>query len=192
MKSRLGDICQVQMGYPFRFKLERSDADNCISVIQMKDIGENGYLNIDDLVPVEMEDIKGKYRLQKNDIIFKSRGHLNNAAHVAYALKNAVVASPLMVLKVADKGVLPAYLAWNINQPHAQRQIESMASGTSVRMISKADLEDLEIPIPPVTIQKQIIKIAELCQREQALLHELAVKRKKLLEASLITIANEK
>jgi len=192
MGLRLKDICQVRMGYPFRSKLERSDADNCVNIIQMKDISEAGCLNTEDLMRVELQNIQDRYKLRKDDVIFKSRGHLNNAAHVTYDIHNAVAASPLMTLTVIAQNVLPTYVAWYINQPSAQRQIESMARGTSVRMIGKADLEELETPVPSIETQEKIIVVAELYQREQRLLNEISIRRKKLVQVSLNMIANER
>ncbi len=180
------------MGYPFRSKLERSDADNCVSIIQMKDISEAGCLSTEDLVCVELRNTQDRYKLRKGDVIFKSRGHLNNAAHVAEDMNNAAAASPLMVLKVIGQKVLPAYVTWYINQPSAQQQIESMARGTSVRMISKADLEELEVPVPSIATQKKIVTVAELGQREQTLLNEISIRRKKLVQVSLNMMANER
>ena len=68
-------------------------------------------------------------------------------------------------------------MAWYINQSEAQRQIESMASGTSVRMISKADIEDLEVSIPPLDVQKKIIELSELWQRERILMQTITEKK---------------
>lgn len=192
MKLKLQEICRVQMGYSFRSRLERTVSDSCIRVIQMKDISESGHLIKEDIFCIEMKDIKSGYLLNKGDIIFKSRGNLNTAALVSEDLGKTIAASPLTVLKVKGKNVLPAYLAWYINQPAAQKQLESKAGGTSVRMINIADLGALEVPIPPIETQKKIISISELFQREQALMLEVALKRKKLYETLFTRIINSK
>lgn len=192
MKLKLREICRVQMGYSFRSRLERSVSSNCISVIQMKDISESGRLIKDDLFCVELKDLKLQYLINKGDVVFKSRGNLNTAALVLEDLGETIAASPLMVLKVKDKNVLPDYLAWCINQSVAQKQLESKAGGTSVRMINIADLGDLVIDVPSLDCQKKIIAFAELMKKEEAILKELSNKRKKLYDAVLMKSATIK
>lgn len=192
MKLKLQEICRVQMGYSFRSRLERTVSDSCIRVIQMKDISESGHLIKEDIFCIEMKNIKPGYLLNKGDIIFKSRGNLNTAALVSEDLGKTIAASPLTVLKVKGKNVLPAYLAWYINQPMVQKLLEAKAGGTSVRMINIADLGALEVSIPPIETQKKIIGIFELFQREQALVQEITVKRKKLYETLFKRIVNSK
>jgi len=158
----------------------------------MKDITESGHLVRDDLFCVEMAGLKSGYLINKGDIIFKSRGNLNTAALVSEDLDKTIAASPLMVLKIKGKNVLPDYLAWYINQPAAQKQLESKAGGTSVRMISIADLGDLVVEAPSLDGQKKIVAFAELMKREEAILKELSNKRKKLYDAVLMKSATIK
>lgn len=192
MKLKLREICGVQMGYSFRSRLERSVSTNCINVIQMKDISESGRLIKEDLFCVELKDLKPQYLINKGDVIFKSRGNLNTAALVSEDLGETIAASPLMVLKVKGKNILPDYLAWCINQPASQKQLESKAGGTSVRMINIADLGDLVVDVPSLDCQKKIIAFAELMKKEEAILKELSNKRKKLYDAVLIKSATIK
>lgn len=192
MKKHLSEICQIQLGYSFRSKLERSTADNCFKVIQMKDINENGALDTADLFEVEIKYVKQGFLVNKGDILFKSRGNINNAALIGEEIGKVIAAAPLMVLKIKRHNLLPEYLMWYINQPTAQKQLESKAGGTSVRMINIADLGDLVVDVPPLDAQKKIVAFAELIKKEEAILKELSNKRKKLYDAVLMKSATIK
>lgn len=72
----------------------------------------------------------------------------------------AVVAAPLLRIWVAELDmVLPEYLNWFISQRDAQIFLTSMAKGTAVKMISKEALEDLEVALPSVEKQKNIVEL---------------------------------
>jgi hypothetical protein len=56
-------------------------------------------------------------------------------------------------------------------------------------MISKDVLQDLEIVIPTLDRQQQIIELAALEQQEQALLRQLAEKREEYVAGVLMQLA---
>jgi restriction endonuclease S subunit len=191
MAERLKEIASIQMGHPFRSRL-KMDASGNVHVLQMKDIDEYSRLNTGDLVPATLPEVKDIHRIEKGDILFRSRGRANTAALVEEQLQNVVVAAPLFRIRVDDDKVLPAYLAWYINQPRAQAYIERHASGTISRMIHKKALEDMEFDLPTLERQKQIIAIAQLAAREQDLLQLLAEKRKSYINGILMELASKR
>jgi hypothetical protein len=89
----------------------------------------------------------------------------------------AAVIVPLIIMRPDQERVLPAYLAWAINQPDAQRKLGSEAQGTSLRMIPKGVLERLDIPLPDLETQHRIATMDALARREGGLLRELADRR---------------
>jgi hypothetical protein len=48
-------------------------------------------------------------------------------------------------------------------------------------VVRRAVLESIDIPLPPIKIQKQVSEITKLLQREQGLYKKLAEKRKYLM-----------
>lgn len=84
--------------------------------------------------------------------------------------------SPLRtsLLRVSRSDVLPAYLAWWLNQEPAQRHLEQNAqSSTLVRNIARPVLEATPVLLPPLPRQEQIVGLASAMQREEDLLHRL-------------------
>lgn len=187
MKIRVKDIGTVQVGYSFRSRLETESSGN-VSVIQMKDLLQSNIVSCKELVTVKMEGVKEHHLVRKGDLVFRSRGLVTTAAVLLEDPGQAVVAAPLLRIR-ANKNVLPEYLNWYINQRDAQMFLASRAKGTVQKMISKQAIEDLEISLPSIKKQKDIVELASLAAREQTLLHILADKREQYIGAVLMQFA---
>lgn len=191
MKKKLKEITSVQMGYSFRSRLESSEGGG-VAVIQMKDLLDDNTVGCDDLVRIDLDAVKEHHLAQRGDLVFRSRGSLTTAAVLLEDPGKAVVSAPLLRIRVTkpDK-VLPEYLNWYISQRDAQIFLTSRAKGTVQKMISKQAIEDLEVMLPSLEKQKNIVALAALSAREQTLLHTLADKREQYISTVLIQFAKE-
>ncbi len=186
---KIKKLATVQMGYSFRSRLETSE-DGGVAVIQMKDLLNDDTVSCDGLVKVDLDAVKEHHLAQKDDLVFRSRGHVNTAAILLEDPGRAVVAAPLLRIRVTrpDK-LLPAYLNWYISQRDAQIFLTSRAKGSGQKMISKQTIEDMEVALPSLEKQKNIVELATLIAREQTLLHTLADKREQYIGAVLMQFA---
>lgn len=185
---KLGDIADVRMGYPFRSRLEHDPAGD-VAVIQMKDIDDANLLHTEDAIKISLPEGKGHHLIQEGDLVFRSRGRSNSVALVAADIGEAVLAAPMLLIR--PRKVLPAYLHWFINLPATQANLAVLAEGTSVRMISKEALLDMDVPVPSMSRQRRIVDVARLAQREQALMAGIAAQRKRLAEGILMRYARK-
>ena len=189
MTVEIKEIATVQMGYSFRSRLEVSK-DGGVVVIQMKDLLDDNTVGCDRLIKTDMDMVKSHHLACKGDLVFRSRGLVSNAAILLEDPGIAVVAAPLIKIRITrlDR-VLPEYLNWYLSQREAQVFLTSRAIGTAQKMISKEVLEDLEVVLPSLECQKNIIELASLSAREQALLGVLAEKRKRYISMALMRFA---
>ena len=189
MKMKIKKLATVQMGYSFRSRLEASE-DGGLAVIQMKDLLDDNTVGCDGLVRINIEDVKEHHLAQRGDLVFRSRGSLTTAAVLLEDPGKAVVAAPLLRIRITktDK-ILPEYLNWFISQHDAQIFLTSQAKGTVQKMISKQVIEELEVDFPILEKQKNIIELATLIAREQTLLHALASKREQYISTVLMQFA---
>lgn len=184
----LGELAEVQMGYPFRSRLEH-DPHGDVAVIQMKDIDDANLLHAQEAVRVALPKGKTHHLLRAGDLLFRSRGRSNGAAQVLEGIGPAVLSAPMLLIR--PRGVLPAYLCWYINTPATQEQLAALAAGTSVRMISVEALKALDLPLPPLRAQQRIVQAAALAEQEQTLLARIATLRQRLITRTLIEFARE-
>jgi len=190
MKNFLNNLARIQSGHPFTERIEPS-GDGEVAVIQMKDLPNTFRMNSASPIRVTANEIKERYLLKPDDIIFRSRGQTNTCTILKTDLGPVVAAAPLMTLRVTASSLLPDYLGWWINQPAAQVHFGRHAKGTAGRMISRDALETLDVPVPPLEIQERIVELALLGEREQTLLTRLAEAEEKKLRGILMRTATE-
>lgn len=184
----LRKLADVQMGYPFRSRLEH-DPRGDVAVIQMKDIDDANRLHADEAIRVALPKGKARHLLRTGDLVFRSRGRSNGAAQVLDGIGSAVLAAPMLLIR--PHRVLPEYLCWYINAPATQAQLAALAEGTSVRMISAEALKALDIPLPSLAAQQRIVQAAALAEQEQTLLAQIATLRQSLTTHILMRFARE-
>lgn len=170
-------MADVQMGYPFRSRLEH-DPQGDVAVIQMKDIDDANLLHTEEAIRVALPKGKAHHLLRAGDLLFRSRGRSNGAAQVPDGIGTAVLSAPMLLIR--PHGVLPDYLCWFINAPATQAQLAALAEGTSVRMISAEALKALDVPLPSLAAQQRIVVAAALAAREQSLMARIAAQRQRL------------
>ncbi len=185
---RLDDLADIQMGYPFRSRLEH-DPQGDVAVIQMKDIDDANLLHTEHVVRVRLPKGKAHHLLRAGDLLFRSRGRSNGAVQVLEGIGPAVLAAPMLLIRPGK--VLPAYLCWYINAPATQAQLAALAEGTSVRMISAEALKALEVPLPSQATQQRIVQAAALAEQEQTLLARIAALRQCVTQHLLMQSAHE-
>lgn len=188
MKLNLKKIASIQMGYSFRTRLDFIDQGQ-ISVVQMKDLNDENRVDCKDLMRVGMNTVKEHHLVRPGDIVFRSRGQVPTAAILIEDPGPAVVAAPLLRIRVDQNVVLPDYLVWYINQPSSQALLLSRAKGTSLKMISKQALESLEVTVPPMEKQRAVAELAALANEEQRLLKKIAYWRSYYISTKLMQLA---
>ncbi len=152
MRFQIKSFATVQMGYSFRSRLETFE-NGSVAVIQMKDLLDDNTIGCDGLARIDMDDIKEHHLVQKGDLVFRSRGLQATAAVLLDDPGKAVVAAPLLRIRVTKpEKVLSGYLNWYISQRDAQIFLTSRAKGTVQKMISKQALEDLEVALPSLDV----------------------------------------
>ena len=191
MKLKIKQLATVQMGYSFRSRLEASRVGE-VAVIQMKDLLQDNTVSCKKLVKIEMETVKEHHLAQKGDLVFRSRGQITTAAILPEDPGKAVVAAPLFRIRITNPDkILPEYLNWYISQRDAQIFLASRAKGTVQKMISKQAIENLEVYLPTLEQQKNIVELAKLSARERAILGTLSEKREQYISTVLMQFAKE-
>lgn len=117
-----------------------------------------------------------RYMLQQGDILFAGKGTRYLCQTFNLNIQ-AVPSTTLYIIRPDQKQVLPEYLCWFLNLPQTETAIKATQVGSSMPMIPKSALEELEVPVPDLATQSHILKIANLQQREQQLLSAIAEKR---------------
>ena len=189
MNFKLRDIATVSSGVTFRSRIEPS-REGDVTVIQMKDLDDNNLVILDDCMQVNFSNLKPKQLVKAGDIIFRSRGKNNTAAQLKEEIPNVIVAAPLFCIKPNTDKVTSDYLLWWINQPSSQAYLSSRSKGTTVKMISKQAIEDLEIKLPTLEQQRTIGDYFNFSNKEQVILEKIKNQRALYAQALMMSLAS--
>jgi len=168
----LAGIAEVKAGYPFRGQIKPIPSAG-VGVIQMKNVDETLGVDWANLVSTDLQGRRAPDWLEPGDILFAARGNRNTALALE-SVPGQVVASPhFYQIHVHDQArLLPAFLAWQINQAPAQQYFGRSAEGSMILSIRRGILESLPIAIPPLARQQAIVELDRRVRQERVLLRQ--------------------
>ena len=184
MRVALKHIAFIQTGV-----FAKPGKEGQIVYLQSKHFDENGNLRSSLYPDLKSESISEKHLLQNGDVIFAAKGTKNFAA--LYESKNlpAVASTSFFVIRLKEDfqdRILPEYLTWHLNSALSQNYLKSQAVGSSIVSISKSVIDELELSIPDLDIQKAILRIANLRNAERKLQQQIETLREKQIQQQII------
>jgi hypothetical protein len=178
----LADAATINAGFPFRGAVDALQAGE-VAVIQMRNV-EREAIDWPSLACVTLPTKRAADLLAVGDVIFATRGRRNFALALENIPGPAVCSPHFFVLKSREpQQLLPAFLAWQINQRPAQDYLQQAATGSHILNITRAAIESLPLAIPPVEVQRAILELADAARRERDLFNALIANRQNQLDA---------
>lgn len=142
----LEDIAQITRGAQVP---KRADVveDGDVYFLNIKDIQEKRIqYEGADKVRSTNSICKGKYRIQKDDILITSKGTALKLAIVEDYSPEAYISGNLTLIRVNPEKYHPYVLFEYLNSRQGQISLERIQSGTTIRILSNASLQKLKIP----------------------------------------------
>jgi hypothetical protein len=187
----LGKVARIHTGHSFRSRIQH-DPVGYFRVIQGKDIRSDRTLDAENLTRVHIPEhsrSKPDKWVKRDDILLMTRGDHNYAVFIDTPLPPTVTQNSFCTLRVINETtLLPNYLATVLNQPALQARLKSLRSGSSIPNITLGALRNLEIPLPPLPIQREIVNLSRLIHREKALADKIHAARLRQLDALASTL----
>lgn len=181
--TSISELANLKAGYPFRGSIEESAGADALAV-QMKDVDPECGVNWPGVLRTTLTGRKQPDWLKAGDILFVSKGARFYAVCLDEPPHPAVCSPHFFHLQVKSQAaVIPAFVAWQINQPPFQRQLQQAAEGTSQLSIRRPVLEALTLSIPSLADQHRIVALAELARQERQTLKQLIRNREQQLNA---------
>lgn len=182
----LSELAFLLPGHPFRGAIKPVPAGEA-RVVQMRDVSPSGEIAWFDMVRTNLTGRREPDWVAAGDILFVARGQRLFAVYVDEAPYQAVPANQfihLRLMREAEGQVLPEFLAWQINQPPAQRYLQGVATGTHLPSVSKSALSKLPITVPQsIEVQERVVRLDRLVQDEARAYQALIQNRRDLMSA---------
>ncbi|HLL71157.1 MAG TPA: restriction endonuclease subunit S [Pyrinomonadaceae bacterium] len=149
-------------------------------VIRMNNIVD-GVLDLSKLKHISLpEKERGKLLLKRGDILFNRTNSKELVGKCAVFTQEGefVFASYLIRVKAETSKALPEFLAYAINSPLGRQQIDALSRQIIGQAnINTEELRSLEIPLPPLDIQREIMRRVEESRAEIAREREAAARK---------------
>jgi len=179
---KIADLGSLRSGFHLRGPADAQPGGKHV-VIQLGDI-RDGAIKSDRVIRMNLDRARPKDYLARGDILLRSRGASYGAALVAPCPTGTLAAAPLYVLRLETPGVEAEYVAWYLNRPATQSQLEANARGTHIPTVSMEAFGDLEIILPTLAEQRRILDMERLFREEKELTLRHLEQRAQLVRAA--------
>lgn len=167
MKIKLSNISQFQSGI-----YEKPDINSDTLYLQSVHFSRSGTFDKPVKPQLKLNNKLEKHILKEGDLLFAAKGLNNFAAVYHTSIGKAVASSSFIIIKISeDKKQLiqPDYLAWFITHHKQIKLTHQQQLGTTIPSISMKQLAELEIDIPPIKDQQNIVAFHRLREKEKEL-----------------------
>lgn len=185
MKIKLSNIADIHTGFYLK---SVPGAD--VLYLQVCDFDACGHYKNNSVPLLRTDSIKPKNLLREGDLLFAAKGATNFCSFYDSSVMGKAVASSSFLVISPFNGVevLPEYVMWFLNRFDILKRLQSQATCGTILSISKAQLEDLDIVVPSLTLQRKILLIDDL-QRTCDFLYSQIARKKQLLTSLLLNQA---
>jgi hypothetical protein len=177
----LADVARVQAGYLSRTRVEAA-SDGSHRLVQARDVSDRGEIDLETVVFFDPDRNPDLYRVTTGDILFIARGHDHRAHLIQTELVDTLASSVFHIIRPNRATVLPAYLAWWLNQPEAQTAIKMGSRGTAIGYVSRRHMESIPVSLPPRAKQQLIVDTIALWERRSRLQSQLVHRRQEMIQ----------
>lgn len=116
---------------------------------------ELAYVNINELRKNEATIVK------ENDVLISIRGNIGKLAYVNKKFVNSLISSDLTILRSKDN-LDSYYLYYVLSSDYIQKQLQQLKiGGNRINAIYLHDLKKIDIPVPQLSSQNEIVRITE-------------------------------
>lgn len=155
-KIKLGSVCAIQGGYAFK------SSDFCTSGIPLIRISniQDGLVRVTEdtpRLPNEHLSQSGKFLLRNGDLLMALSGATTGKTGIYKDDQPALLNQRVARFGLADRNVIEPYLL-NELVSQASSKVLSLAAGSAQPNISTRDLELIEVAIPPISVQHELVK----------------------------------
>ena len=160
----LGAVASVHSGLP-TYRL-RTEASVPIPVLKVRDLNHAHEPSWKlGTVEVPRPDRLESHRTRTRDIVVTARGTNLKVALVPDRWNGALVDWNLIVIRPGSR-VRPELLVGFLQSPAGRRAMDRRLTGTSLLMLTVKNLEEIEIPVPPLDQQERLVQLLQSADRQ--------------------------
>lgn len=149
----------------------KDQSNNGIRLLQVGNIGNGFYVekgsNARYISESTFSKLKCKEVLEGDILISRLPAPVGRACLVPFSQEKRITAVDCTIVRLKESVCNKRYLLHFLRSPEYFRQIESLIAGSTRKRISRKNLEQIQLPLPPLPIQQ---KIADALDKASALI----------------------
>lgn len=183
-KVLLKDVASFFRGYNVGSKNKES-LDGKFRIVRLSDV-QNGKLKMETISRYDIENNAriNMYELQEDDVIISIRGNSLKTAVVPADDEDLLLSQNFIGIRCKNR-LNPDFLKVYLESPLGQYLLTNKMAGTAIPTLSRKDIETLEIPLPPIEEQKQMME--QYNSKEMHVEEEIERLKTELMEMKLQT-----
>ena len=178
-RRALGDVATVMGGYPFK-SAEYSDSG--VRVIRISDV-QRGYISDKDVKYVSAAKTPEwrSVELFENDILVSLTGDVGKVARIDESCLPAALNQRVACIRADERFVEQGYLLHIMSRSEFESELMSASSGAAQKNLSMKGLRSYSIPVPPLEVQCEVVRILDSFQElDDALTAEIEARKTQL------------
>ncbi|GHT44862.1 hypothetical protein AGMMS49936_01080 [Endomicrobiia bacterium] len=166
------------------FQLNTQDAKNYYVTVKEMTSGKIVFSDRTDKINDEaISIISNRSNLEFGDVLFSGIGTIGKIAIVDIPVNNWNVSESVFVIKPNINFIVAKFLMYVLGSNYIKNQYEGKSVGSTLKGVRMATLLAIEIPIPPIKVQKRIVAILDkfdklVCDINEGLPAEINARRK--------------
>ena len=159
---RLGDVCVFRRGLTYAKADEVAYSSKVVLRSNNVDL-ETGILNLNDLkyLREDFEIPSEKIRKPNTLLMCMANGSKSHLGKVALIEQDFEYAFGGFMGLLLPKDITPKYLYYFLKAPVFKAYVKSLQDGANINNLKFSDFSELQIPLPPIEVQKEIVERLE-------------------------------
>jgi type I restriction enzyme S subunit len=163
--KKLGEVAlSIKTGLNPRqnFKLNIENANNYYVTVKEITTGKICFSEKTDKINDKaLQIIQTRSKLEIDDILFSGIGTIGKVALVDIHTHNWNCSESLFLIKSNKKIIAPKFLVYILRSDDVKEQYTNKSIGSTLKGVRMGTLYDLQIPIPPLEVQAEIVRILD-------------------------------
>ena len=176
----LGDLCEIRSGYAFKSSTWAEEGTPVLQIANIKD----GYLDKASLKYVDEDTAAtaAKFSTREGDILVAMTGYVGSVARISTLETGFLVNQRVGRIENIDAlKVGGTFLYWALRLPTSKSAMVNLSNGSAQANLSAKEFGKIEIPLPPVAVQRRIAGVL-------GALDDLIDTNKRLTASLLVTV----
>lgn len=102
-----------------------------------------------------------KIQIKNGDVLITKDGTLGKVAQVNFLPMPATLNGGVFVVRPKDNSLLPRYIMHFLLSDHFQKVVDQRKTGSTISHLTQALFSRLQIPVPPLPVQEEIVRILD-------------------------------